>query len=169
MEIPVLETARLRLRGLREEDLDAYAGMCADADVMRYLRGHPIDRAEAWREMAMLAGHWALRGYGTWAVEERESGRFAGRLGLHYPEGWPDRELGWALARECWGRGYAAEGCRVALEYAFTTLGWPRAVSLIHSQNERSKRLATRLGMRFERVVNVRGVDVEMFGAEPGR
>ncbi len=137
--------------------------MCADAEVMRYLRGHAIDRAEAWREMAMLLGHWALRGYGMWAVEERASGVFAGRIGLHYPEGWPGRELGWALARRFWGRGYAAEGARAALDHAFSSLNWPRVISLIHPDNERSKRLATRLGMAFEQRVTVRGTEVEMF------
>lgn len=112
--------------------------------------------------MAMLAGHWLLRGFGSWAVEERATGELAGRLGLHYPEGWPDRELGWALARRFWGRGYALEGCRASLAHAFDDLGWERAISLIHPENLRSKRLAARLGMRYAHLAQVRGHAVEL-------
>ncbi len=161
--IPILDTPRLHLRPFSADDVDAYAQMCADEEVMRYLRGHPIDRDEAWREMAMLVGHWELRGFGMWAVEERESHRFIGRIGLHDPEGWPGRELGWALVREAWGRGYATEGARAALAHAFDALSWPRAISLIHPENERSKRVARRLGMQLEARTQVRGVEVELF------
>ncbi|MGE5358401.1 MAG: GNAT family N-acetyltransferase [Bacteroidales bacterium] len=161
--VPSIETPRLRLRSFREDDLPAYAALCADPEVMRYVRGHAIDRPEAWREMALFLGHWALRGYGMWAVEERASGALVGRIGLHYPDGWPEREVGWALAREVWGRGYATEGCRAALDYAFRSLGWPRIISLIHPDNERSKRLALRVGMQFETQVVVRDTRVDLF------
>jgi RimJ/RimL family protein N-acetyltransferase/CheY-like chemotaxis protein len=130
-----IDTERLHLRPFRDEDLDAYAEMCADAEVMRYVRGTPLDRADAWREMAMFVGHWQLRGFGIWAVEERATGALVGRIGLYYPEGWPDRELGWALLKRYWGRGYATEGCRAALDHAFDVLGWPRVISLIHPDN----------------------------------
>jgi RimJ/RimL family protein N-acetyltransferase len=163
MSSVTLDTPRLVLRAFRADDLDAYARMCADAEVMRHLRGRPIDRGEAWREMALWLGHWTLRGYGTWAVEARDTRALVGRIGLHYPEGWPDREVGWMLAREVWGRGYAAEGAHAAMAYAFGTLGWSRVISLIHPDNERSKRLAARLGMRVEGRVEVRGVAVDLF------
>ena len=95
---PSLETSRLRLRQFAESDLDDYASMCADPEVMRYVgdRG-PLSRDDTWRQLAMLVGHWALRGYGMWAVEELGSGAFVGRVGLHYPEGWPEPEIGWAI------------------------------------------------------------------------
>ena len=107
----ILETERLVLRPFREADLDAYADLCADPMVMKFLNaaGAPISRADAWRQMAMYLGHWELRGFGTWAVVERVTGEFVGRVGLHYPEGWPDRELGWTIARKFWGKGYASE------------------------------------------------------------
>ncbi len=155
--IPELRTDRLLLRAFRAEDVEAYLAMCADREVMRYVSGSPLSAEDSWRQLAMFAGHWTLRGFGTWAVEERASGRFAGRIGLHYPEGWPDRELGWALARPFWGQGYAEEGARAALAHAFGTLGWERLVSLIHPENERSIRLATRLGARLEGAADVRG------------
>jgi len=155
-----LQTGRLLLRAFSDADLDAYAAMCADAEVMRYLSvtGALLSREDAWRQMALFAGHWALRGFGMWAVEERESGRFIGRVGLHQPEGWPDRELGWSLARPAWGRGYATEAARAAADYAFRTLRWPHLIHLILPGNDRSIRVAERLGARPAGTDIVRGV-----------
>jgi RimJ/RimL family protein N-acetyltransferase len=159
-----LETVRLRLRPFRAEDLEPYAAMCADPVVMRYVGERGIlSREDAWEEMATLAGHWHLRGFGMWAVEERETGAFVGRVGLHYPEGWPDREVAWALARPFWGRGYAAEAARVALGEAFGRLGWPRVISLIDPANTRSVRLAERLGERSDGEAVVRGHRVVVY------
>src|SRR5262245_36978224 len=109
-----LETARLRLRMFRADDFEAYAAMCADAEVMRFLGGQPFSRVESWRHLAMILGHWAIRHYGMWAVEERATGVFVGRIGFVDAEGWPGFELGWALARPHWGRGLATEGARAA-------------------------------------------------------
>jgi RimJ/RimL family protein N-acetyltransferase len=106
-----LETERLILRMWREEDFESYAHICADPQVMRHLnQGKPLTRLEAWRHMAFLVGHWHLRGYGHWAVEEKASGNLAGRIGFLNPEGWPGFEVGWTLGREYWGKGYATEG-----------------------------------------------------------
>ena len=162
-----LDTPRLRLRQLAEADLDDYAALCADAEVMRYVgdRG-ALSREDAWRQLALLVGHWVLRGYGMWAVEELDSGAFVGRVGLHYPEGWPEPEVGWALARRYWGRGYAFEAATAALHIAFASLGWSRAVSLIAPRNLRSIRLAERLGERFERNLVVSGHEVSLYAIE---
>ncbi|MGE5234394.1 MAG: GNAT family N-acetyltransferase, partial [Acidobacteriota bacterium] len=162
-EVPEIRTQRLLLRAFRAEDAEPYLAMCADPEVMRWVSGEPLSAEDAWRQLAMFAGHWTLRGFGSWTVEERASGRFVGRIGLHYPEGWPDRELGWALARPFWGQGYAAEGARAALAHAFDTLGWDHLVSLIHPENERSIRLATRLGARFQGTAAVRGHSVSVY------
>jgi hypothetical protein len=106
-----LETERLLLRQFRDTDIDAYAAMLADPEVMRYIgEGKPLTRDDAWRNMAMVAGHWSLRDYGMWAAEERSSGAFVGRVGLYYPEGWPGQEVGWALARPYWGEGVCVRG-----------------------------------------------------------
>jgi RimJ/RimL family protein N-acetyltransferase len=155
-----LQSERLLLRAFSDADLDAYAAMCADAEVMRYLSvtGALLSREDAWRQMALFAGHWTLRGFGMWAVEERVSGQFVGRVGLHQPEGWPDRELGWSLARPAWGRGYATEAARAAADYAFRTLRWPHLIHLILPGNDRSIRVAERLGARPAGTDIVRGV-----------
>lgn len=165
--IPTLDTERLRLRSFRAEDIDAYAAMHADPDVMRYLNGGvPLSRDEAWRSMAAMTGHWTLRGFGLWAVEERETGAFVGRVGLYYPDGWPGKEVGWSLAREHWGKGYAFEAARASLDHAFRALHWPRAISLIHPENRRSILLAERLGERFEREVELHGSRTLVYAIE---
>jgi RimJ/RimL family protein N-acetyltransferase len=156
----LLQTPRLLLRQFHPDDIDAYAAMCADAEVMRYLSptGEPLSREDAWRQMAMIRGHWELRGFGMWAAEELGTGRFVGRIGLHYPEGWPDREVAWALCRQFWGQGLASEAARAAADHAFETLGWDHLISLIRPANGRSIRVAERLGARPAGVATVRGV-----------
>src|SRR5881394_814259 len=142
-----LQTDRLKLRMLRESDFDAYAEMCADPEVMRYIGdGQPLSRPMAWRKLAMVVGHWSLRGYGLWAAEERSSGALAGYVGCWNPDGWPGLELGWTLHRSFWGKGYATEGARVALQYVFNQLNQPHIISLIHPENAASIRVAQRLG-----------------------
>jgi RimJ/RimL family protein N-acetyltransferase len=131
---------------LSDTDFDAYAEMCADPDVMRYIGdGKPLTRAFAWRKLALMIGHWALRGYGLWAAEERSSGHFIGYIGFWNPEGWPGFELGWTLRRSCWARGFATEGAQAALHFAFTELQQPQVISLIHPENAASIRVTCRV------------------------
>ncbi|MCI0419386.1 MAG: GNAT family N-acetyltransferase [Acidobacteria bacterium] len=157
-----LETERLVLRMFRESDLDAYAEMCADGEVMRYL-GKPMSRAEAWRHMAMVLGHWQLRGFGLWAVEERATGAMVGRVGCWQPEGWPGEEIGWTLRRCYWGRGIALEAARAALGYAFLELRWPRAISLIDPANAASIRVAEKLGERLQDRLEIGGIELLVY------
>src|SRR5262245_21608846 len=153
-----LETDRLTLRLLRESDLDAYAEMCADPEVMRNIGdGQPLTRPLAWRNLAMMVGHWSLRGYGLWAADERSSGVLIGRIGFWNPDCWPGFELGWMLRRSFWGRGYATEGARAALQVAFTQLDRPHVISLIHPENAASIRVAERLGERLAGSTEVMG------------
>lgn len=116
--------------------------------------------------MAMLVGHRHLRGFGMWVVEERATAAFIGRVGLHFPDGWPDKEIAWALARPHWGKGFACEAARAVLAHAFGPLQWQRAISLIDPANHRSIRLAERLGQRFERAAEVRGQRVSVYSIE---
>ena len=160
-----LQTERLVLRMYREEDFEQHARLCADPEVTRYLgEGRPLNRFEAWRSMAMILGHWQLRGYGPWAVEERATGKFIGRIGFFYPEGWPGFELGWVLGRESWGKGYASEGARRALDYAFTEMGRDHVISLIHPENTASIKVAGRLGEKVEGQTELFGHAVLIYG-----
>jgi RimJ/RimL family protein N-acetyltransferase len=144
IEVPVLETERLVLRGWREDDLDAYAAMLADPEVAQFIWG-ALSRHDAWRNLALMAGHWAVRGYGFWAVERKLDRALLGRVGLWNPEGWPNVEVGWALVRHAWGQGFATEAARAARDYGFRTLDVPKLVSHIDSANTRSQAVARRL------------------------
>jgi RimJ/RimL family protein N-acetyltransferase len=161
-----LATERLVLRMFRESDIDAYAQMCGDPEVMRHITGVPMTRDEAWRNMALILGHWQLRGFGLWAVEERASGLLTGRVGCWRPEGWPGLEVGWCLLRRFWGLGYATEAGRASLNHAFVQLGESHVVSLIEPENERSIRVACRLGMNREAEAVVLGHDVLVYGIQ---
>lgn len=161
-----LETERLLLRMWRPDDFEAYAEICADPEVMRYLSGKPLSRMEAWRQMAVLVGHWHLRGYGHWAVEEKASGKFIGRIGFLNPEGWPGFEIGWTLSAQAQGKGYATEGARRALEYAFTELKREHVISLINPQNQASIRVAERLGEKLEGRTELLDTEVLIYGID---
>ena len=162
-----METDRLRLRSFVESDLDAYARICADPQMMRYIgAGSILSRAEAWRSIAFLLGHWQLRGYGMWAAEEKQSGAFVGRIGLHNPEGWPALEIGWFIVRSRWGQGLATEGATAVMQFAFEQLDLAHLSSVIHPLNRTSIRVAEKLGMTWERGAQVNGVDVVIYGRD---
>ncbi len=162
---PSLETSRLLLRPFVEADLDAYARICADPEVMRFMGpGKPISRSHAWRSIAFFLGHWELRGYGLWAAEEKSTGRLIGRIGLHFPEGWPGLEVGWMLERSRWGQGLATEGGRAAMKYAFDRLAATHLVSVIHPSNRASVRVAEKLGMQLERTIHLEEGRAIVFG-----
>ena len=144
LHIPTLETERLILRANRLEDFEAFAAFCASprAD----MRGGRRDRLDAFGAFAAEIGHWALRGFGWWAIEEKATGTYAGQAGLYYPEGWPEPEVGWLVMEGFEGRGIAYEAaCRVR-DYAYDTLGWTRLTSCIRPGNKRSIALARRMG-----------------------
>ena len=141
-----LETERLRLRQWKLDDFDWYAALCADEEVMRFLGGKTFNRLDAWRHFTSIAGHWHFRGYGLWAVEEKASGSLLGRVGIIDHEGWPGFEVGWTLARAAWGKGYATEAARRAMQYAFEGLKRDRVISLIDRDNRASRQVAERLG-----------------------
>lgn len=170
-EIPTLETERLRLRPFRGSDLDGYAALHADPEVLRYLGcgPEPWDRGRCWRHMAFLMGHWPLAGLGVWAVEHKETGAFLGKIGFAEPAGWPGLELSWALARPFWGHGYATEGARAALAHAFDVCRKERLISLIHPDNRASIRVAERLGQRLQGRILHLGREMLCYGIERAR
>jgi RimJ/RimL family protein N-acetyltransferase len=166
--IPTLETGRLRLRPLHGSDLDDYAALYADPEVLRHLScgPEPWDRGRTWRHMAFQQGHWELAGAGMWAVEHRETGAFLGMIGFAAPEGWPGFELAWTLARRWWGHGYATEGARAALAHAFTTWEKDRVISLIHPDNAASIRVAERIGERLQGRIHHFGRELLCYGID---
>lgn len=165
--VPVLETERLVMRGWRDEDLEQWALLCADDEVMRSL-GYEggLAQEEAWREMTSFAGHWVLKGFGHWVLEERASGALVGRAGLLYPPDWPALELGWTVARPRWGEGFAGEAARAAAAWAEEELGAEHLISLIEPANARSIRVAEKLGMAAEGVTRLRGFQLTIYGSD---
>ena len=145
-----LFTDRLHLRPFRPDDFEAHAAICADPEVMRFIRAGAITRADAWWQLARYMGHWQLRGYGLWAVVERATERLVGHLGFLDPEGGHGFEMGWALARDAWGKGYALEGTRAALDVAFTALE-PRPRLLRHPSRQHALDPAGRAARRAPR------------------
>ena len=170
--IPRVETDRLLLREWRDSDLDVFARIYGDPEVTRYLGdGSTMDRATTWRAMAAAAGHWVLRGYGQWVVELKSTGEPIGRTGLYNPEGWPGLEVGWVIAPEHQGRGYATEAGAAALRHAFDIVGARHVISLIYVDNLPSQRVASKLGGTPERLYQFPAVEVLVYGydAAPAR
>jgi RimJ/RimL family protein N-acetyltransferase len=161
--VPTLETERLVLRSLTDDDLDAFAAIVADPEVQRFMSG-PMDRAQAWRQLALFRGHEALRGWSQNAVVERETGRLVGRAGLWRPEGWPGLEVGWVLARDVWGRGYATEAGVAWRDWAFDVLGADDLISVIHPENAASVRVAERIGHSYRETRWVFNGDFLIYG-----
>jgi RimJ/RimL family protein N-acetyltransferase len=146
-----LETARLSIRPWRAEDRSAFLAIMQDAEVMHFLNGgRPFTdtQADEWlaRQARQLAEHDVCMG----AVFEKESGRLAGISGVQPLGTTADLEIGWIFSRDVWGRGYATEAGRAAMEHVLDTLGRSRVVAIIDPDNEPSKRVAARLGMQLE-------------------
>ena len=142
--IPTLSTPRLTLRAPGAADYPAFAAFYA-SDRARFVGG-PLGAEAAWRMLAMEIGHWQLRGYGRWMVDDRESRRTVGMVGLFCPEGWPEPEIGWDLFEGFEGKGYATEAGHAARDYAYDVLGWATAVSLVKPDNTASAAVCRRLG-----------------------
>ncbi len=148
----MLETPRLRLRRLWQDDLPDWRGMHRDPRVMATLGGVWSDERSAAALDRMLAD-WAERGVGWWRIELRETGDFAGRGGLRYVEveGTEEVEVGYALRPDHWGRGLATEVAVAAVQVAFRHLDRPDVVSFSREANHASRRVMEKAGLRFER------------------
>jgi RimJ/RimL family protein N-acetyltransferase len=164
--LPELETPRLRLRQFCEADLDAWARITSDAEVMRYVGGNALDRDQAWRSLGYALGHWKIRGFGLYAAEEKATGALIGRIGLYRPEGWPGLEVGWLVERSRWGEGLATEGAAAAMAHAFQHLDARRLISVIEPPNTASIRVAEKLGEHFEKRMQLQGKQVAVYGID---
>ncbi len=149
-----IDTERLTLRQWNERDFDIFARYYADEDNARYVGGRK-DPEQAWRHLALQIGHWQLKGFGYWAVDEKDTNNFVGCVGLWQSPGWPELELGYWLIKEQQGKGYAIEACKRCIDYAREVLNAPSLVSYIDPSNEPSIRLAKRLGAVHESTIEL--------------
>ena len=154
MKSPTLHTKRLLLRRWTDDDREAFAQINADPTVMRY-RFKPLTRQESDDLIHNIEVCFDQHGFGQWAVERIEDRRVVGFVGLELADVdapfSPRVHIGWHLARDVWGCGYATEAATAALDYVFEVVGLPEVVSHTTSVNERSRAVMRRLGMRHYR------------------
>jgi RimJ/RimL family protein N-acetyltransferase len=151
-----INTIRLRLRRWRAEDIEPFAAMCGDPDVMRHIGSGAIQTHEqASRSIHEFEREWEDKGYGLFAVEKRDTEEFIGFAGLSepnfLPEIMPAVEIGWRFVRQYWGNGYATEAARAALDFGLQQLGIREIVSIYQSENHASRRIIEKLEMQFDR------------------
>ncbi len=158
--IPVLETARLRLRGHRYGDLDDCGAMWSDPAVTRFITGKPSTPQQTWMRLLSYIGHWSLMSFGYWVIEDRTSSDFVGEVGLAdfkrdivpSMQGCP--ELGFAIASKWHGKGYATEAAQAVVNWADAKLQCAKTVCLINPQNAASLRVVEKCGYQiFDRGV----------------
>jgi 3-dehydroquinate dehydratase/shikimate dehydrogenase len=151
--VPTIETPRLRLRAWNDGDLEAWVTMNADPRVTEFFP-RPYPRELSIANLAAMRRALEENGYGWWAVEVRGGASFAGVIALQEvpfaAPFTPANEIGWRLAFEYWGRGYATEGAKAALGFAFDELGWEEVVAFTAATNVRSRRVMERLGMTHD-------------------
>ena len=151
---PILETGRLRLREHRASDLEDYAAMWADPRVTRFIGGQPMSREQAWVRLLRYRGMWVMLGFGFWAIEDRETGRFLGEAGVHElqrdirPRLAGTLEAGWGLIPQAHGRGLAREAMRAVLGWADDAFPDRAQTCIIAEPNAPSIRMAADLGFR---------------------
>jgi RimJ/RimL family protein N-acetyltransferase len=151
---PTLETDRLVLRPHTLDDFDDCAAIWADPAVTRHIGGKPSTPSESWARLLRYAGHWTLLGFGYWAVEEKASGRFIGEIGFaDFKRGIDPSlaglpEIGWVLAPDAHGQGFATEGVRAALAWGDAHFGAARTFCIISPENHASIRVAEKCGYR---------------------
>jgi RimJ/RimL family protein N-acetyltransferase len=151
--VPVIETGRLILRGWRESDIEPNTAMLADPASGRFITsdGKPVTEAfVGWRNAAVMAGHWALHGFGLFVVEEKQTGRYVGRVGPWLPPSWPGFEIGWGIASGFRGKGYAVEAASASIDWAFARFEIDRIIHCIDRENVASQSVARRLGAVIE-------------------
>jgi RimJ/RimL family protein N-acetyltransferase len=172
--VPVIETERLLLRGWRDGDVEDYARICSDREVMRHMWGGvPQPDALVAREVDELVEHWERLGFGHWAVEERATGLMVGRTGIKRHDDWEldpeNTEVGWLFARSRWGRGYATEAALAAVRFAFEEVCRPEVISIAAVGNAASRRVMEKAGLSMRGVRHWRGMDVAWYAIERGK
>lgn len=157
---PVIETGRLILRRWRGSDVAANTAMLADPVSGRFITADNkpvVTELAGWRNAAVMAGHWVLHGIGMFVVEEKSSGKYVGRVGPWFPPGWPGFEVGWGIAPEFRGKGYAVEAARAAIDWSFATFELDRIMHCIDQENTASQAVARRLGAEKDGEIDLFG------------
>ena len=173
VDVHILTTERMLLRGHRIGDSAESAAMWADPVVARYVGGKPLSEDESWTRFLRYAGHWAMLGFGYWVAEEKGTGKFVGEVGFaDYKrdiepslKGTP--EVGWVLASQAHGKGYATEAVKAVIAWGEDHFGAVRTACIIHPDNAASIRVAEKCGYRELQRTSYKGQPTIMFIREP--
>ncbi|HJP22132.1 MAG TPA: GNAT family N-acetyltransferase [Alphaproteobacteria bacterium] len=164
-----IATERLKLRRFKADDAAALGAMLADPETMKffpYVAETPAEgRHLALKHITYFERHWQERGYGVWAVTEAD-GRLIGRCGIRHWESIDDIEVLYLIERSRWGRGYATEVARAALDFGFNQVGLERIAAVTHQDNSASQRVLGKLGLRYIRELEVEGLPALWFSVE---
>jgi RimJ/RimL family protein N-acetyltransferase len=169
VDVPVLETGRLRLRGHRLDDFAHCAAMWADPNVTKHIGGKPFTEEESWTRLLRYGGHWALLGFGYWVAEEKTTGNFIGEIGFaDYKRdiepslrGVP--EIGWVFASQAHGKGYATEAVRAVVAWGDAHFHSARTACIIDPENLPSIRVALKCGYREMQSTTYKGHPTVIF------
>lgn len=166
-----LHTERLVLRRLAPADAGDFAALHADPEVMRFIgAGGVLTRDRAQRSIERQQTEYRERGFGQWATVDRETGDMVGLCGLiRWPDidGAEELEVAYLLARAAWGRGLGTEAAAAIRDHAVLDLGRDRLVSCIYPDNHASIRVATKIGMRYEKEFRYEGSAMSLFSLDP--
>lgn len=152
-----IESARLFLRTVKEEDWPFLHEYFSDAECVKYTTLLPLSEEDTQRMVGSIGRHWQRKGYGPYVMQEKVTGKVLGLVGLWYPKEWPEPEIKWALARPHWNKGYAAESARAVQAMAARHVPELHLISLIHTENQPSIRLAIAVGATLESEMDFRG------------
>ena len=163
-----IHTERLTLRPFAEADVVPMMEIHQDPEVIKHVLfgASPGGVTVAWRNVAVMIGHWHLRGYGQWAVVERATGQTIGRVGPYNPQGWPGIELGWIIRRDRWANGFGTEAARAALDWIWANVPTDRVISIIQPDNTRSIRIAEKIGERLESTTTLNALEMLVYVAD---
>jgi ribosomal-protein-alanine N-acetyltransferase len=161
ISVPEVETGRLLLRAFRPSDLEDFARIRADSDVMRYIgNGTPHTREQTMERMQANVARWRTNGFGHWAVVEKSTGELMGWCGLARLDETPEVEVGYGFARKFWGTGAATEAARASLRFGFEELGLEQIAAVAIPENTASRRVMEKLGMTYLRRAHYYGAEV---------
>lgn len=156
-------TERLSLRQFHEDDWKDLHAYYSDSDATQYTVAREFTEGDTWRTVCSMIGHWQLRGYGPYAVEENRSNKTVGVVGFWFPNDWPSPEIKWALARAYWGKGYAKEAAMAVQKVGRVHMPDIALISLIHSQNTPSQKLAIAVNATLEKEVEFRNAIFQIY------
>jgi RimJ/RimL family protein N-acetyltransferase len=160
----MIETSRLILRPFSSADLDAFASMNADADVMRYIGdGKPQTSAQTQMRLNAILDHWDQHGFGLCAVVQKATREFIGFCGLQYLDNTSEIEIGYRLAKRFWGAGLATEAATASLKQGFEEFGLDRIVAVVHPENVASQWVIRKIGLRYVKDARFYNTDVEYY------